>query len=85
MTKWEGYRFWFPGDPFVIPVWFMTGRLTATLTPLATRGALFMRAMIWWDRETESVWSQPWGLALDGLLSDSRLDLIPANIAPWDA
>lgn len=44
-----------------------------------------MRAMTWWDHETESVWSQPWGLALNGELSGSRLDLIPANIMPWDA
>ena len=34
---------------------------------------------------TGSVWSQPRGLTLDGPLSDSGLDLIPANILPWDS
>ena len=42
-----------------------------------------MRAMTWFDHETRSVWSQPWGLAIDGPRAGTRLDLIPANIVPW--
>lgn len=44
-----------------------------------------MRAMTWFDHETESVWSQPWGLAIDGAIAGTRLTLIPAGIMPWDA
>ena len=44
-----------------------------------------MRAMTWWDHETDSVWSQPWGLAIAGALEGTRLKMIPANIVPWAA
>jgi len=44
-----------------------------------------MRAMTWWDHETESVWSQPWGTAIKGPLEGTRLSLIPAGIVPWAA
>ncbi len=44
-----------------------------------------MRAMTWWDHETESVWSQPWGMAIGGPLEGRRLSLIPAGIVPWAA
>ena len=49
---------------------------------LGNQGALFMRAMTWWDHETGSIWSQPWGAAIDGELKGTRLDLIPAAIEP---
>ncbi len=44
-----------------------------------------MRAMTWFDHETGSVWSQPWGLAIDGAIAGTRLTLIPVGIMPWDA
>ena len=44
-----------------------------------------MRAMTWWDHETESVWSQPWGMAIGGPLEGTRLSLIPAGVVPWAA
>ena len=44
-----------------------------------------MSAMTWWDRETGSVWSQPWGMAIDGDLKGTSLRLIPASIFPWAA
>ncbi len=44
-----------------------------------------MRAMTWWDHETESVWSQPWGAAIEGPLEGTRLEMIPASIIPWGA
>ena len=43
-----------------------------------------MRAMTWWDHETDSIWSQPWGRAIRGPLEGTRLDQIPAAITPWD-
>ena len=42
-----------------------------------------MQAMTWWDRETESIWSQPLGTALAGPLAGTSLTLIPASIVPW--
>ena len=42
-----------------------------------------MRAMTWWDHETDSIWSQPWGMAISGPLEGTQLDLIPAGIVPW--
>ncbi len=42
-----------------------------------------MQAMTWWDHETESVWSQPWGAAIEGPLEGTRLEMIPASIIPW--
>ena len=44
-----------------------------------------MRAMTWWDHETESIWSQPWGMAISGAIEGTRLKLIPAEIVPWAA
>ena len=42
-----------------------------------------MRAMTWWDHETNSIWSQPWGAAIEGPLEGTRLEMIPAQIIPW--
>ena len=42
-----------------------------------------MNAMTWWDHETSSIWSQPWGLAIDGSLKGTRLEVIPASVLPW--
>ena len=42
-----------------------------------------MRAMTWWDHETDSIWSQPWGRAIVGQLEGTRLDQIPAAIMRW--
>ena len=42
-----------------------------------------MSAMTWWDHETGSVWSQPWGMAIDGALRGTTLELVPAGIVPW--
>ncbi len=53
-----------------------------TLT-FGNQGALFMNAMTWWDHDTESVWSQPWGSAIYGPLEGTALTLIPASIVPW--
>jgi hypothetical protein len=33
--------------------------------------------MTWWDWETQSIWSQPWGAAIDGELTGARLTLLP--------
>ena len=44
-----------------------------------------MQAMTWFDHETNSIWSQPWGMSIGGEFEGTRLRLIPAAIGPWDA
>ena len=44
-----------------------------------------MDAMTWWDHETSSIWSQPWGRAIEGELEGVELTLLPAGIMPWAA
>ncbi len=39
--------------------------------------------MTWWDHETGSIWSQPWGRALVGPLKGTQLRLIPFGLVPW--
>ena len=55
-----------------------------TLT-FGNQGALYMNAMTWWDRSTRSIWSQPWGSAIDGPLKGTALTLLPASVEPWPA
>jgi len=42
-----------------------------------------MNAMTWYDHETKSIWSQPWGRALDGELKGVELFLLPSQISTW--
>ncbi len=39
--------------------------------------------MTWYDHETSSIWSQPWGRALTGPLKGTQLKLIPYSLVPW--
>ena len=39
--------------------------------------------MTWWDHQTNSVWSQPWGTALFGELEGRALTQIPSSVVPW--
>ncbi len=41
--------------------------------------------MTWWDWETQSIWSQPWGAAIDGELTGIRLTLLPFELVPWQS
>ena len=46
-------------------------------------GALFMNAMTWYDHETQSIWSQPWGRAIKGELKGVELNLLPFQLTSW--
>lgn len=46
-------------------------------------GGLYMNAMTWWDHTTESVWSQPWGRAIQGELKGVELFLLPSQLTTW--
>ena len=42
-----------------------------------------MNAMTWYDHETQSIWSQPWGRALEGTYKGVELFLLPSQITTW--
>jgi len=44
-----------------------------------------MSAMTWWDHETTSIWSQPWGRAINGELIGTELHLLPSQVTTWGA
>jgi hypothetical protein len=46
-------------------------------------GTLFMRAMTWYDHETESIWSQPWGRAIIVPYKGIELFLLPSELTTW--
>jgi hypothetical protein len=48
-------------------------------------GGLMMNAMTWWDHETESIWSQPWGRSIDGQYKGVELFLLPSQLTTWGA
>ena len=58
-------------------------RVSGQTLVFGNQGGLFMNAMTWWDHQTESVWSQPWGRAIAGPLKGTELELIPNQLAPW--
>lgn len=41
--------------------------------------------MTWFDHETESVWTQPWGRALVGDLKGTQLQIVPFSLEPWES
>ena len=46
--------------------------------------ALVMNAMTWYDHETQSIWSQPVGLAIRGPLKGVELELLPFQLTTWE-
>ena len=58
-------------------------RLDGQVKTFGNQGALYMNAMTWWDHETESVWAQPWGAAIQGDLTGKALTLLPSNVVRW--
>ncbi len=58
-------------------------RIDGEIQVFDNAGALFMNAMTWYDHETESVWSQPWGRAIQGKLKGVELFLLPSQVTTW--
>ena len=46
-------------------------------------GTLFMQALVLYDSQTYSIWSQPWGTAIAGPLKGTGLTLIPYELVPY--
>ncbi len=44
-----------------------------------------MNAMTWWDHETGSAWSQPWGRAIKGEYKGVELFLLPSQLTTWSS
>jgi hypothetical protein len=42
-----------------------------------------MNAMTWYDHETTSIWSQPWGRAIRGQYKGVELNLLPFQLTTW--
>jgi hypothetical protein len=48
-------------------------------------GKLLMNALVMFDRQTDTLWSQFTGEALEGPLTGGRLDFIPSELTTWAA
>lgn len=42
-----------------------------------------MNAMTWFDHQTQSIWSQPWGRAIAGEYKGVELFLLPSQVTTW--
>lgn len=42
-----------------------------------------MNVMAWFDHETHSIWTQPWGRAIVGDLKGVELRLLPSRLTTW--
>lgn len=60
-------------------------RIDGIPTTFGNASILFMNAMTWYDHETRSIWSQPWGRAITGELKGVELDLLPFQITTWSS
>jgi hypothetical protein len=60
-------------------------RIDGTPTTFGNASVLFMNAMTWYDHETRSIWSQPWGRAIIGELKGIELELLPFQLTTWSS
>jgi hypothetical protein len=60
-------------------------RVADRLVTFGTSGSLYLSALVMYDRQTESLWSQIEGRAIAGLLAGTELERIPVSTVPWGA
>ena len=58
-------------------------RIDGEAQTFANYGGLYMNAMTWLSRESDSVWSQATGVAIQGPLKGVRLEMLPSTVVPW--
>jgi len=58
-------------------------RIDGEVVVFGNYGGLFMSAMTWYDHKTNSIWSQPWGRAIDGELKGVELRVLPSQMTTW--
>jgi hypothetical protein len=59
-------------------------RIDGVTHTFGNAGTLFMNAMTWYDHETQSIWSQPWGRAIIGEFKGIQLHLLPFQLTTWE-
>jgi hypothetical protein len=59
-------------------------RIDGTPHTFGNAGSLFMNAMTWYDHETRSIWSQPWGRGIKGNYKGVQLNLLPFQLTTWE-
>lgn len=59
--------------------------LNGEVLVLGNQGALWGRAMTWFDYSTGSIWSQPLGEAIAGPLKGERLEPLPVSLGDWSS
>ncbi|MBT3189067.1 MAG: DUF3179 domain-containing protein [Anaerolineae bacterium] len=59
-------------------------RIDGVIHTFGNAGSLVMNAMTWYDHETESIWSQPWGRAIEGEYKGVQLNLLPFQLTTWE-
>ncbi len=55
------------------------------LLTFGVSGKLIQNALVMYDRETDSLWSQALGSAVDGDYAGTDLEVLSASILPWSA
>lgn len=58
-------------------------RIDGKAVVFGNASSLFMSAMTWFDHETNSIWSQPWGRAIRGPQKGVVLHLLPSQVTTW--
>ncbi len=58
-------------------------RVGDRLVTFGTSGLLYKSALVMYDRQTESLWSQLESRAVAGVLAGTELDRIPVQTIPW--
>ena len=58
-------------------------RVAGRATTFGVTGTLFASAMVMYDRDTRSLWTQPTGQAVAGRRTGQRLAVIPSSLLPW--
>lgn len=57
--------------------------VNGTVYDFGTSGRLYLSALVMYDRQTQSLWSQVMGQAIVGELTGTQLEFLPAAIASW--
>jgi hypothetical protein len=58
-------------------------RIGTRVLEFGTSGKLYRSALVMYDRQTESLWSQFTGKAIAGVFVESELEYFPVSIASW--
>ncbi len=58
-------------------------RVGERLVTFGTSGSLYLSALVMYDRQTQSLWSQIEGRAIAGVLAGTELTRVPVATVPW--